>query len=139
MHIRLIFATPDPKARQLLDATLHSACDLVCFELSAVEVTTRQEMMARLATGQDDVTFIDWALAGSGTPDLVREVLRLHPQQRVVVLLPQHYRQYRKLVWDAGACNGIPMEHVDQEWLTSVLCVMHRAMEREARLIAQYT
>jgi hypothetical protein len=51
----------------------------------------------------------------------------------VVVLLPESPRQYRQLVWEAGACNGIPKEFIDQEWLSTVLCIMHRAMEREAK------
>jgi len=56
----------------------------------------------------------------------------------VVALLPLGYRQYRQRVWQAGACNSIPKEHMDQEWLSSILCVMHRAMQREARLIVRY-
>jgi hypothetical protein len=53
-----------------------------------------------------------------------------------VALLPQSYRQYRREVWQAGACSSIAKENMEQEWLSSVLCIMHRAMEREARLIA---
>jgi len=46
--------------------------------------------------------------------------------------------QYRRQVWCAGACNGIPKEYMDQEWFSTVLCIMHRAMEREAKLLAKY-
>jgi hypothetical protein len=53
---------------------------------------------------------------------------------RIVALLPESYRQYRQRVWEAGACSSIPQEHMDQEWLSSILCVMKRAMQREAAL-----
>ncbi|MCB0162119.1 MAG: hypothetical protein KDD83_28475, partial [Caldilineaceae bacterium] len=74
----------------------------------------------------------------AGTPALVQEILAQNPQLRVVALLPENFRQYRQRVWDAGACNSIPKEHMEQEWFSSITCVMHRAMERERRLIAQY-
>ncbi len=53
---------------------------------------------------------------------------------RIVALLPQSYRQYRHSVWEAGACSSIPKENIDQEWLSSILCVMQRSMQREASL-----
>ena len=56
---------------------------------------------------------------------------------RIIVLLPSHQRQYRQLVWEAGACNSIPKEYMEQEWLSSVLCVMYRAMQREQKLRAE--
>jgi hypothetical protein len=84
---------------------------------------------------QDDIILLDWQLAGPQTPALVRDMLVRDPLLRVVTLLPEHQRQYRQLVWDAGACNGIPKEHIDQEWLSTVLCLMHRAMQREARFL----
>ena len=65
----------------------------------------------------------------------MRALLVRNPRLRIVALLPQSYRQYRQQVWEAGACTSIPHEHMDQEWLSSILCVMHRAMEREARLL----
>ncbi len=53
-----------------------------------------------------------------------------------MTLLPLQLRQYRQCIWDAGSCSSVPKEHMDQEWLSSVLCLMHRAMAREARLRA---
>ena len=32
----------------------------------------------------------------------------------------------------------IPKEHIDQKWLSSILCVMYRAMQRELRLLATF-
>ena len=81
---------------------------------------------------------LDWDLVQSDTPKLVKDILAANPQLRVVVLLPQSSRQYRQLVWDAGACNGIPKEYMDQEWLSTVLCIMHRAMQREAKYTATH-
>jgi len=40
--------------------------------------------------------------------------------------------------FNPGACNSIPKEHMEQEWFSSIICVMHRAMEREERLRAEY-
>ena len=84
----------------------------------------------------DDVVLVDWPLVREGTPDLVRELVQRNPRLRIVALLPLTYRQYRREVWQAGACSSIAKEHIEQEWLSSVLCIMHRAMEREARLLA---
>ena len=63
---------------------------------------------------------------------------RTNPRLRSIALLPQSYRQYRKQVWQAGACSSIAKENMEQEWFSSVLCIMHRAMQREAKLRAQY-
>ena len=93
------------------------------------------ELLARVDAQQDDIILLDWQVGGSQTPTLVRDILNRNPLLRVVALLPEHQRQYRQLVWDAGACNGIPKEHIDQEWLSTVLCLMYRAMQREAKFL----
>ena len=49
--------------------------------------------------------------------------------------MPLDLRQYRACLWEAGACVGLPKEHLDQEWLLSLLCLINRAMEREERLL----
>jgi hypothetical protein len=80
---------------------------------------------------------LDWPLAGSGSPDLVRAVFRVNPRLRVIALLPNHPRQYRQCLWKAGACSSIPKERLDQEWISSALCLINRAMQREAKLLEQ--
>ena len=138
MHIRLLFATADEATRALLHSLLDSAIQLSCPPVVRMEVATRSALLERAKASLDDVILLDWALADAGTPDLVRELLGQDPQLRTVVLLPQDMRQYREQVWNAGACNSIPKEHMDQEWLASILCVMFRAMQREARLRASF-
>lgn len=138
MHIRLLFASPEDESLALLHSIHHAAQDLMCLDTSTATATTLAELLARVDEYADDVILLDWPMAESNTPALVEEILRRNRKLRVVVLLPETYRQYRQRVWDAGACNSIPKEHMEQEWFSSILCVMHRAMERELRLINEY-
>lgn len=138
MHIRILFASPDDASLNLLHSLHHSAMDLMCLNVSTSEVRTVDELQHRVTARADDVILLDWLMVEAETPKLVQDLLAQNPQLRVVVLLPENFRQYRQRVWDAGACNSIPKEHMEQEWFSSIMCVMHRAMEREQRLIAQY-
>jgi hypothetical protein len=80
---------------------------------------------------------LDWLLAGADTPQYLRALRALNPALRTIVVMPLAVRQYRTCLWDAGACVGLPKEHLDQEWLLSMLCLMSRAMEREQRARAE--
>lgn len=133
--MRVLFAASDQESLNLMHATLDSALCLTPLEVQIAEARTCADLLARVDAHQDDIILLDWQVAGAQTPDLVRDILNRNPLLRVVALLPEHQRQYRQLVWDAGACNGIPKEHMDQEWLSTVLCIMHRAMQREARYL----
>lgn len=135
MPMRVLFAASDQESLNLMHATLDSALCLTPLEVQIAEARTCADLLARVDAHQDDIILLDWQVAGAQTPDLVRDILNRNPLLRVVALLPEHQRQYRQLVWDAGACNGIPKEHMDQEWLSTVLCIMHRAMQREARYL----
>lgn len=115
--------------RELLAAAL----TLVRHDVQIAHADSRQALLARALADQDDVIFLDWELVGPETPSLVREIVRLNPRLRTVVLLPLHLRQYRQCLWESGACSSIPKEYLDQEWLSSVLCLIRRAMDREAR------
>jgi DNA-binding NarL/FixJ family response regulator len=137
MLMRLLLAIPDDESLNLMYSILDAALCLTPLDVNGAEARTHVDLTTRVDAGQDDIIILDWQIAGAETPDLVREILNRNPLLRVVVLLPEHYRQYRQLVWDAGACNGIPKEHMDQEWLSTVLCIMHRAMQREARFLAE--
>jgi DNA-binding NarL/FixJ family response regulator len=121
-----------------MHSILSSALCLTPLDVQFSEVTDRTALLARLDQDVDDVVLLDWQIAEAATPALVEEILQRCPRLRVVVLLPQSSRQYRRLVWEAGACNGIPKEFMDQEWLSTVLCIMHRAMEREKKLLQVY-
>jgi AmiR/NasT family two-component response regulator len=134
MRIKVLFATPDQQSLDLLNSLLASAADLFCPEVEADSVNSRAALIERISTAVDDVVFVDWLMAESATPALVEDLVACNPKIRIVALLPLHYRQYRERVWDAGACNSIPKEHMDQEWLSSILCVMYRAMQREQKL-----
>jgi DNA-binding NarL/FixJ family response regulator len=133
----MVFAASDQDSLNLMHSTLDSALCLTPLEVQIAEARTCEKLLARVDAYQDDIILLDWQVAGSETPTLVREILRRNPLLRLVALLPEHQRQYRQLVWDAGACNGIPKEHMDQEWLSTVLCIMHRAMQREARYLVK--
>lgn len=132
--MRLLFAVPEPGSLDLMHSILGSALCLTPLNVSFAEARTLGELCARVEQKLDDVILLDWDMVQADTPQLVKNILAINPHLRVVVLLPQSNRQYRKLVWEAGACNGIPKEFMDQEWLSTVLCIMHRAMEREATL-----
>lgn len=136
MLMRLLFAAPDKESLTLMDSILDSALCLTPVDVFVAQVQTKADLLARIDTDQDDIIILDWHIAGANTPHLIRDILIHNPHLRLVALLPEHQRQYRQLVWNAGACNGIPKEHMDQEWLSTVLCIMHRAMEREAKLLS---
>lgn len=138
MEIRLLFATPDPDSQALLNSLLTSALELTPLNVSVAYANTQDGLLARANAGADDVVVLDWLMAKSATAALVTQLLAANPQLRVVTLLPESYRQYRKQVWQAGACSSIAKENMEQEWFSSVLCIMHRAMQREARLHAFY-
>jgi DNA-binding NarL/FixJ family response regulator len=136
--IRLLFASPDADSRRLFDAILRAALEMTPLEIDPAHADDVDDLLRRVDARAADVLVLDWSMAHEGTPDLVRELLQRNPQLRLVALLPLTYRQYRREVWQAGACSSIAKEHIDQEWLSSVLCIMQRAMLREAQLHAFY-
>lgn len=135
MIIRMLLAIPAIEEVALLHSILDSALDLTCLDVATAEVYNRQALIKRVVADEDDVILLDWDIAHEQTPDLVREILTVNRRLRIVVLLPLSHRQYRQSVWDAGACNGIPRDHMDQEWLSTLLCLMQRAIERETRIL----
>jgi DNA-binding NarL/FixJ family response regulator len=138
MEIRLLFATPDEESQALLDSLLSSALELTPLTVRAEHATTQEQLLERVDADIDDVVVLDWLMAQAETPALVATLLQRNPKLRIVALLPESHRQYRKQVWQAGACSSIAKENMEQEWFSSVLCIMHRAMQREARLHAYY-
>ncbi len=107
---------------------------MVPLDIDAHDVNSLAELEERNAARLDDLLMLDWQLAGAETPSCLRELIARNPQLRVITLLPLQLRQYRQCIWESGACTSIPKEHIDQEWLSTVLCLISRAMEREERL-----
>ena len=136
MNIRLLLATPDAASLRLFETVLASALELTPLDVTTAHAGSLSALHARLDRALDDVVMLDWLVAQEQTPMLVRELLAKNPRLRIVAVLPLGLRQYRRQVWEAGACAGIAKESMEQEWFSSVLCIMHRAMEREARLLA---
>lgn len=136
MTIRLVFAAKDAKIAELFDRLFDATRPLLTFQVVAQHVSSPTELCERAVKGMDDVVLLDWGLTEGDTPSLIENLFRCNATLRVVALLPQLQVQYRTSVWEVGACASIPREHMDQEWLASVLCVVHRAMAREASLHA---
>jgi DNA-binding NarL/FixJ family response regulator len=134
MKIRLVIATADAESHDLLHTLLDAALQIVPFQVETRDVNTLEELSRRNSAHLDDLLLFDWQLADSDTPNYLRELAAINPNLRMITILPLHLRQYRQCLWDAGACTSIPKENMDQEWLASVLCLIHRAMEREERL-----
>lgn len=135
MNMRLLIVTPDEESLHLMHSLIEAALALVPLDVTVESVGTQAELEERVVQDVDDVIFLDWPIAEAGTPDLVSHILERNPRLRVVALLPLHLRQYRLSTWCAGACNSVPKEYMDQEWLSSLLCLMWRAMERERRIL----
>lgn len=136
--IRLLFASPDADSHHLFDVILRAALEMTPLDIDAAHAADMDDLLRRVGARGADVVVLDWLMAHEGTPGLVREILQRNSQAHVVALLPLTYRQYRREVWQAGACSSIAKEHIDQEWLSSVLCIMQRAAQREAQLHAFY-
>lgn len=136
MHIRILLAIPDERSQAILRSMVDEAMCLIPLDISVQAVDSKMALMDRIHADLDDVVLLDWSLVDKETPNLVKQILSDNPRMRVVALVPMKLRQYRQATWNAGACNSIPKEIMDQEWLSSLLCVINRAMEREARILA---
>jgi len=137
VDIHLLIAMPDPKSQDLMLSLLNAASHLLPFKVEAHQARSRDELILQVREKTDDVVFLDWQLAEANTPDLARELDRLNPWLRVIVLLPLKLRQYRQCLWETGICSCMPKENLDHEWLCSTLCLIHQAMLRESRLASR--
>lgn len=134
MSMRVLLATPDDETLALMQSLLAAALQLVPLAISTQAVRAPEDLVQRARMALDDVVLLDWPLAGPDSPDLVRALFQANQNLRIIALLPGQPRQYRQCLWDAGACSSIPKERLDQEWISSALCLMSRAIERERRL-----
>jgi DNA-binding NarL/FixJ family response regulator len=135
MHMRVLLATPSDETLALMQVLLEAALQLVPLTLDLHTARTPDQLLQRARLDLDDIVLLDWPLAGAGSPDLVRTVFQVNSRLRVIALLPDHPRQYRQCLWEAGVCSSIPKERLDQEWISSALCLMNWAMQREAKLL----
>ncbi|MBI2216872.1 MAG: hypothetical protein HYU51_06200 [Candidatus Rokubacteria bacterium] len=133
MAIRLLIGAADQDSLELYAILLDSALRLLPLDVVARYVRGRQEITERVTAGETDVLLLDWSVANADTVDYVRGLLAADRRLRTIIAMPSHMRQYRTCLWEAGACVGLPTEHLDQEWLLSMLCLITRAMEREDR------
>jgi len=134
MSMRVLLATPDDETLTLMQSLLAAALQLVPLTITTQAVRTPEDLIQRARLALDDVVLLDWPFAGPDSPDLVRALFQANQHLRVIALLPGQPRQYRQRLWEAGVCSSIPKERLDQEWISSALCLMSRAIEREQRL-----
>ena len=133
MNVRLLIAAPDAESIDLYQTLVRSALRLLPLDIKPEYAASRDELVERVGAHLADVVLLDWEIAGPATPDFLHTLAELHPGLRTIVVMPLQLRQYRQCLWEAGVCVGLPKEHLDQEWLLSMLCLITRAMEREAR------
>ncbi|MBX7214843.1 MAG: hypothetical protein K1X39_12590 [Thermoflexales bacterium] len=137
MRVRLLIAAPDTTSLDLYQRLLEAALAMLPLDVVAEQVSSAAALERRLAEARIDVVLLDWALAGPESLALISSLIEHHPHVRVVAILPLALPQYRVQLWKAGVCVGAPKENIDQEWLLSTLCLITRAMEREARARAE--
>ena len=137
--IRVLVVAPDAESHALMQSLLQASLQLVPLKIDVNQAWSRSDLMRRARANLDDLVFLDWQSAEGDTPDTVREILEVNPRLRVIVLLPLQLRQYRHCLWEAGVCSSIPKESLDAEWLSSALCLINRAMERERKLVMSLT
>lgn len=125
-QVQLLVATTDPDSIELYRALVDSALQLLPLDIAVNFVTTQAEVVQHVAASGIDVVLIDWQVAGAKTDQFIRLLATTHPFLCLIAVIPLNVRQYREQVWNAGAWACIPKEHLDQEWLHSVLCLICR-------------
>ncbi|MBI4277967.1 MAG: hypothetical protein HY660_05875 [Armatimonadetes bacterium] len=137
MAFHLLLAEKDAEFRRTLVELVQAVRVRLPVALDCDVTSSPEETREQVARRQPDALLLDWHIAAEGTPEFIRDLQALDPGIRILVLLPGDARQYRLAVWAAGACAGIPRERVEAEWLTTAVCIMQRAMQREANLRAR--
>ncbi|MDR7482309.1 MAG: hypothetical protein QN183_10550 [Armatimonadota bacterium] len=134
MAFRLLIAEPHVEFRQTVREVVEATRPLLPVDLEVAEAATLADTHARLAGWRPHALLLDWDIAADATPLLLNALQHDTPGLRVLVMLPGGAPQYRAAVWTAGACAGIPRDRLDGEWLATAVCLVRRAMEREAHL-----
>ncbi|MDR7484018.1 MAG: hypothetical protein QN187_01670 [Armatimonadota bacterium] len=137
MAFRVLVAAGDSGFCSALRDLVEATRTLLPIPIEVEDAATLAQVRDRLAAWSPDVLLLDWHLVPSGLPGALQGLSAEHPDLRLLVLLPESRRQYRAAAWQAGACACVPRDRIDPEWLQAILCVMHRAKEREARIRRQ--
>jgi DNA-binding NarL/FixJ family response regulator len=137
MTFRLLVAEKDPEFCRTLLEVSRTVVDLLPIDLSVRDARSMAQVRTDVTGWQADAVLLDWNIADHDTPAFIKELQTLSPGLRVLTLLPASVIEYRRTVWEAGACASIPRDRLDPEWLATAVCIMTRAMQREARLKAR--
>ena len=132
MKVRFLIAAPDADSLDLYRSLLQSALKLLPLHVETAFASSRDAVSRAVGAHLHDIVMLDWELAGPDTPDFLRSLVALQPGLRTIVVMPLQLRQYRQCLWEAGVCVSLPKENLDQEWMLSILCLITRAMDREA-------
>jgi len=134
MTVRLLLAVQDSSIRALLDRVIEATRPLLAFAVEVQVEDTRNALCARVAAGSADLLLLDWSIAATDASELIEELSRCNANLRAVALLPHTQMQDRTPLWTTGVWAAIPREHLDSEWLASILCLVKCLMAREAGL-----
>lgn len=137
MTFRLLIAEPHAEFRKTLLQVADAARSVLPLALEVAEADSATEAWQGLARWRPDAVLLGWDIAGDATPVFIRKLQKRWPGIRVLALVPDTLPEYRKTLWAAGACAGIPRDRVDGEWLAAAVCIMRRALDREAVLRAR--
>lgn len=135
MSLRVLLAISSPVFRQTMRRIADLAAELLPWPVEIDEAVDPQQLNEKLVVSPTTLLLLDWEWGGEGIIRLIPRLFEQNPSIRVVVLLPPAApKAYRTAVWEAGACASTPRDRLDEEWLVTILCLVHRAMEREGLL-----
>jgi DNA-binding NarL/FixJ family response regulator len=135
----LLMAERDAEFRRTLAEMMDVVRAILPVDLEVREASSAPETRAALTDWRPDALLLDWNVAAEGTVAFVRELQDLAPGIRIMVMLPEAAGEYRRAVWAAGACAGLPRDRLDAECFAAALCIMQRAKHREAALRSRPT
>lgn len=139
MSFLLVVAEGDAEFRKTVGEMTGAVRAALPFAIEVREGASAPEIRALLAEWHPDALLLDWNVAAEGTVPFLRQLQGMAPGVRILVMLPEASGEYRRAVWDAGACAGVPRDRLDAECLAAAVCIMQRAKLREAALRSRPT
>lgn len=134
MAFRLLVAERNAEFLQTLEELTGAVRGALPIDLEVREVVSAHDTSAVLREWRPDALLLDWNIAAEQTVPFLGELQVQLPGIRIMVMLPETAGEYRRAVWAAGACAGIPRDRLDAECLATALCIMQRAKLRETAL-----
>ncbi len=134
MAFFLLVAECDADFRETLREMTGAVRAALPIDLEVQEATSASETRVTLQERRPDALLLDWNVTAEGTVPFVQELQGLAPGIRIMVMLPEAAGEYRRAVWAAGACAGMPRDRLDAECLATAICIMQRAKMRETAL-----